>query len=260
MFFGVSTASFYPMHTEKALLFLAENGIKNIEIFLNSNLEIKGEVFKNMLCTVKEYGLNILSFHPLPVLDNLYLFSGYDRRKQEYFNVYRVYFEKMNMLGAKILVLHGAGNSIFCPNERYFERFAELYDLGQEYGITVAQENVHYCKSGSLEFLKEMSNALGEKANFVLDLKQAVRASYTGFDVFELIGEKIIHIHASDSGGKGDCLPVNAGDFDFNRFLSLLKKSGYEKGFLIELYSEDYDDYNELIESVKALEEIYAKI
>lgn len=260
MLFGVSTASLYPMHTEKALLYLAEQGVKNIEIFLNSNLELQGGIFDEMLCIKKHFGLNIVSFHPLPVLDNLYLFSGYDRRKQEYFDVYRIYFEKMNRLGAEILVMHGAGNGIFCSNERYFERFSELLGLGKDYGVTVAQENVHYCKSGSLEFLSEMKAVMGEDAKFVLDLKQAVRAGYTAFDVFERIGESVVHIHASDSGIKGDCLPVGKGEFEFSVFLSLLKRSGYEGSFIVELYSEDYDDYSELSQSVTLLEKMYSII
>lgn len=260
MLFGVSTASLYPLHTEKALLYLAEQGIKNTEIFINSNLELQGDIFKEILRIKEGYDLNIISFHPLPVLDNLYLFSGYDRRKQEYFDVYRIYFEKMNRLGARILVMHGAGNSIFCPNERYFERFSELIEIGREYNIVVAQENIHYCKSGSLDFLSEMKTALGDGAKFVLDLKQAVRAGYNGFDVFEKFGECIIHIHASDSGKNGDCLPVGKGEFDFPRFLSVLKHSGYDKSIIVELYREDYDDYAELIQSVDLLTSIFKKI
>ena len=34
----------------------------------------------------------------------------------------------------------------------------KLCDIAGTFGVTVAQENVHYCKSGKIEFLKMMKN------------------------------------------------------------------------------------------------------
>lgn len=256
MLFGVSTASLYPMYTEEALLYLAEQNIKNVEIFINSNAELHGGIFKRMLDIIKSYKLNVLSFHPLPILDNLFLFSDYDRRKQEFMQVYELYFKKMNELGAKILVIHGARADNKYSDKIYFERYNELYELGIKYNITVAQENVFYCKSGNLDFLSAMSRELGNNAKFVLDLKQAVRAGCTAFDIMDRVGEKIIHIHASDNGKKGDCLPIGKGEFDFKLFLSRLKEIGFNKGFLIELYRENFKEPDELKESVSILENV----
>ena len=41
---GVSTACLYPLETEKALYELAERGVKNVEIFVNSIDELEGQV------------------------------------------------------------------------------------------------------------------------------------------------------------------------------------------------------------------------
>ncbi|MDR0222468.1 MAG: sugar phosphate isomerase/epimerase [Oscillospiraceae bacterium] len=255
---GVSTASLYPMHTEDALLKLAETGVKNAEIFLNSTKELEGGIFSAIKAVVRDYGMNVMSAHPFSSpMETLFLFSSYDRRVDEMLDMYKRYFAAMTELGARIFVVHGAISSAKCGDGVYMERLSALIGAGREYGVTVAQENVSYCKSGSLSFLETLSREMGGEIKFVLDIKQALRAGYTAFDVLDGIGDKLIHLHLSDSDGEYDCLPPGTGDFDFAGFFGKLKASGYSGGAAVELYRSGYGDYTELAVCVRKLEEIY---
>ncbi len=250
---GASTASFYPMETEQALRFLAENGVKDIEIFVNCECEIKSPIREEIAAIIKEYDLNIISVHPLPTYESLYIFSGYERRLTYGFQMYGEYFEAARLWGARYLVLHGVNKDAHCPFERYVERFKQLYDLGISFDVTLLQENVFYCKSGNLKFLRDISTALGDSVSFVLDLKQAVRAGYSPFDVVNAVGEKIVHVHLSDNGPCGDCLPIGKGCFDFT---TLFDKLPAANSAVIELYREDYGEHIEIVESVKNIEKV----
>lgn len=48
MSIGVSSACMYPQETEKAFLFLAENGVKKTEIFFNGLSELKDGLLMNL--------------------------------------------------------------------------------------------------------------------------------------------------------------------------------------------------------------------
>jgi sugar phosphate isomerase/epimerase len=248
------------MHTEDALLTVARLGVKTAEIFLNSICELSGEIFCAIEQTVREYDLNITAVHPFSSpMETLFLFSSYDRRVVEIMDLYKRYFESMNRLNSKIFVLHGAYSKGKCSDERYTERFAALIELGNSHGITVAQENISYCRSGESEFLEMLSRQLGDSARFVLDIKQARRSGLDPLALLRKLGNKIIHLHLSDADEVHDCLPVGAGVFDFTELFTELKKVGYKGDAVVELYRENYGQYSELADSVINLEKLLEK-
>lgn len=254
---GVSSASLYPLHTEDAVREIAELGVKNMEIFINDISETKGEIFED-ICRIKEiYGINVLSLHPFSSpMETLFLFSDYDRRRSTFFDMYRRYFESMNRLGAEIFVLHGAILSAGCSDEHYIEQYLKLCDVATEYGVTVVQENISYCKSKDIAFLQRMKRECGGRAKFVLDIKQAVRSKLSPIDIIDALGDSIIHVHISDNKEGADCLPVGEGDFDFRRLISSLKSISYKGGLMIELYRRNFREPKELYDSMKKIEEI----
>lgn len=260
MFSGVSSASFYPLHTEKALRKLGEMGVKNAELFINDYSETKGEIFADILDTVKTYDMNIVSVHPFPPMESGYLFSEYDRRSNTNFEIYKHYFDCMNKLGAKIFVLHGAILSSKCSDERYFEKYVKLLDIADSFGVTIAQENICYCKSRDIAFLKRLKECCGERTKFLLDIKQAVRSEISPFEFIDTFGKDIIHIHISDNSPEGDCLPIGEGTFDFETFIKRLDEIGYNGALFVELYRENYNEYIELYNCMKKIQEIIAKL
>jgi sugar phosphate isomerase/epimerase len=264
---GISTACYYPMNTEEALLRLAQQGFGNIEIFINCDMELQDPVRAEIFRTVREYDLKVLSLHPVPGLENFYLFSDYERRKRQFMDTYEQYFGFMNELGAEILVFHGSNKMSRRSDELYMARFAELCTLAEKYSITVAQENVAYCKSGDLDFLVKMKNELNTK--FTLDMKQTLRSGFTPLEFLDKLGENIVHIHASDNHGilgsesfsdNNDCLPIGKGSFDFTGFFAKLREIKYEKGIILELYRENFQNDKQLEESIKKLVDICKNI
>jgi sugar phosphate isomerase/epimerase len=264
---GISTACFYPMNTEEALLCLAQQGFRNIEIFINCDMELENPIRAEIFKTIREYGLNIISVHPVPGWENFYLFSDYERRKQQFMKAYERYFDFMNEAGAEILVFHGSNKATRRSDELYIERFAELCTLAEKYSITVTQENVNYCKSGELDFLVRLKEELNTK--FTLDMKQTLRSGFTPLEFLDKLGENIVHIHASDNhgilgsesfGDNNDCLPIGRGSFDFAGFFAKLKEIDYKKGVILELYRENFSDSTDLKESVEKLVDIYKKL
>lgn len=258
---GVSTASLYPLHIEDAFAKLAEMGVSVVETFANSTCEAR-EPYLSQICGIRDsHGMTVTSFHPFSSpMESVFLFSTYDRRIEEMMSLYREFFGAMNRLGAKIFVLHGAIQSSKCTAEHYVKQFRLLSEAGREFGVTVAQENVSYCLSGDLEFLKMMKRELGEYANFVLDLKQARRSGADPFDYINALGKDIIHCHLSDANADRDCLPIGRGEFDFARFLETMLGLGYDGAFIVELYRENYGEFTELRESVDALSELVDKL
>ncbi len=258
---GVSTASLYPLHVEDAFAELCRLGIENIEVFANSVYEGGAECTTQIVAMRDEHKVNVTSFHPFSSpMESVFLFSTYDRRIDEMLTLYRSFFNSMNRLGAKIFVLHGAILSSKCPADHYVRQFRVLAEIGREYGITVAQENVSYCLSGSLDFLKSMKRELGDYANFVLDLKQARRSHANPFDYVRELGGSIIHTHLSDADSERDCLPIGKGNFDFAELIKQLCANGFDGAMIVELYRQNYGEFSELRDSYDYLNEILVKL
>lgn len=249
---GVSTACLYPDETESALRSLCEIGLDTFEIFFNADCELRGDIYKEIRQIVRDGSLNVISVHPYTsAVETMSLFGDYPRRLYEMMDIYKRYFEIMNELGAGVFILHGALKSAVCTDELYFERYSLLYEEGKKAGITVAQENVSYCKGGSLEFLKKMKNTLGENCGFVLDVKQALRSNTDPFEIISALGDSLVHFHLSDNSRNNDCVAVGKGSFDFPRFADTVKKLNSQWNIILELYSSGYENLNELKESIE---------
>ncbi len=257
---GVSSACLYPLHTEDSVRAIAELGVKNMEIFINDISETEGEIFDD-ICRIKEiYDINVLSVHPFSSpMETLFLFSDYDRRRSTFFDMYRRYFDCMTRLGAKIFVLHGAILSAGCSDEHYIEQYLKLCHIAEEYGVTVCQENISYCKSKDIGFLKKMKKECGGKAKFVLDIKQAVRSKLSPFDILDALGDSIIHVHVSDHREGADCLPIGGGNFDFPALIDRLATAGFDGGLMVELYRRNFGENKELFESMRKMEAFIEK-
>ena len=248
---GVSTACLYPTETEAALKMLYEAGLNTFEIFFNADCELSGPIYNEIRSTIRETGSEVVSVHPYTsAVETMSLFGNYYRRFTDIMETYKRYFEVMNELNAGIFVLHGALKSAECGEELYFERYLALRSLGKSFGVTVAQENVSYCKSGSLDFLKKMKAALGEECSFVLDVKQALRSGINCFDILNALGNSIVHCHLSDNTEEKDCVAVGKGRFDFAAFAKVLPKINYKGNIILELYKNGFDSLSELKESV----------
>ncbi len=254
MRFGISTSCFYPLPTEEAVRWLAEREVPYIEIFFNSLLETEAPLLSEMKRCLDASGTKVQSVHPYTsALEPLYFFSEYERRVDEAFDLYSRYFEAAAELGAEVFVLHGDRPGGFLSEEQTFERFARLAERGESFGIIVTQENVVRNRGRDLGYLVRMKEYLGSLAAFTLDLKQAIRSGYDPMEILNTLGRSVRHIHISDSDGESDCLPVGRGNADIAGFLGKLKELDYDGGVILELYRENYKEYEELTESLSVL-------
>ena len=157
----------------------------------------------------------------------------------------------MNIVGADIFVFHGGkgdkGKDFYC------ERYSKLFRLGKEFGVTVAVENVTRCQSRSSAFIRDISSILGNEFAFVLDTKQAIRAGETPFAFLDAAGKNVVHVHISDSGELGDCLPIGKGNFRFKPFLEKLHNLNPDASVVLELYRSGFSSISELISSYNIL-------
>ncbi len=253
---GVSTACLYPRLVEEALYDLALGGVSHVEIFINSHSELNKGFVDTMAKLMRRFDMTCRSLHPYTSeLETMMLFSDYARRTADYLDYCRRYFAAMQQLGATVFVLHGSRVPASSVNRaQYFERFQKLADLGDSFGIQVAQENVARCTAGSLEFLVDMKRALGKQARFVLDVKQAVRAREDPMQMQKALGENVVHVHISDHGEFGDCLLLGKGHFSLQPFLQELSASSPDCSVILELYRRSFSNTAELIQNYHLLE------
>lgn len=251
---GISSSCFYPKDTCESLKLLGEHGVKNSEIFLNTFSELDDSYVSELEKVKEYYGMNIPSIHPFTSgIEPMLFFTEYKKRLLDGLDLYSRYFEAAQRLGAKILVFHGDKKGSPTSNEIYAERYLALYELGQKYSVTVCQEDVPRCKCSDIEFILDMKRYLGEKVAFTADFKQAIRS---GMDVEEMIramGDRLLHVHISDSAPGQDCLAPSKGNADFDKLLGLLVECSNAQNIMIELYSKNFSGIDELIDSLDFL-------
>ena len=256
MNFGISTSCFYPRETEIAFRTLAELGNKTTEIFINARSEIDAPIFDELLEIRREYEINIVSVHSMASFaEGFFVFSNYERRHNDSLEFYKPFFEAEAKLGARFHVLHGAKKTTDVPKERYARQLRELIDVGKQFGISVAQENVVHYHSETPEFLKYLADEIGDDFKMVLDVKQARRAGIDPHRFIDILFSHIVHLHLSDFSPERDCtIPTGEGNFDFSSLFKRMNDLGYKGDAILEVYKDAYSDPKELIEGKEWLE------
>ena len=248
---GISIASMYPLETEKSLEFLGKNGVPVTEIFFNSPCELEPR-FTSLLNKIrKTHGIEIASIHPCgSVAEPYFLFSEYKRRYEEAFDFYKKYYLAAQKLGAGTVVIHGDSYAGSIPAEEYCRRLMAMNEEAAKYGVTISHENVNRFRAASPDFVKALSEMSNNAIKYTFDIKQAVRAGFGVFDMYNAMRRNVINVHISDHSEKGDCLLPGQGTFDFKRLFSALEADGFDGACLIEVYRGAYNEYCELLDSL----------
>ncbi len=257
MEFGLSTACLYPQETETTLAYYCKKQVEICELFINTYSELAPAYIDNLRRMCQDAGLRVVSVHPFTSgFEPFMMFTDYERRFEDFLELHRQYFEACATLGATVFVLHGDRRQSVCPDERYFQRYGRLRELGKRYGVRVAQENVVRCRSHSAEFIQAMRRALMDDVSFVLDIKQAVRTQQDVFAMIEAMGECLVHVHLSDHSERADCLPIGEGTLNISKLFSALGTVGFDGSVILELYRENFNEPDELFTSLSALKSI----
>ena len=252
---GISTSCFYPEQLRSAVCRLAERPPEVVEVFLNTYRETTPDFAHWVRDTLDAAGIRAVSVHPFTCpVETMLFFSEYEGRLEDALERYReLYFDFMHIVGAKILVLHGCMNHARVEEECYFERYARMREFARQEGIVLAQENVAPFKSHSVDFIRNMKRYLGNEVEFVLDIKQAVRAGEDVWAMLDAMGSRIVHTHVSDHREGFDCLPVGDGVFDFALYFRRLRSYGFSGSAVIELYRQNYRTAEDLFQAYDKL-------
>jgi sugar phosphate isomerase/epimerase len=228
-----------------------------MEIFVNTDCELEEDYIRGLRSILDTYGTKCVSLHPYTCpIEPMMFFSNYERRVEDGIKYYRKFFKAMNLLGADIFVFHGNKAVVPVEENLYFERYLKLAQVGREYGVTVAQENVVRCQCNTLHFMVNMVKQLGSDVKFVVDLKQAIRSKVSVYDIIESVGENIAHVHISDHTSEKDCLPVGSGILDMPKLLHALEEKSFNGVLMLELYRNNFSTVDELVNCYQYLENI----
>lgn len=254
---GISSACLYPMLTEDAIKLLVDNGVKHTEIFFNSFSELSRSFISDLRRILIPANVTVEAIHPFScVAEPLFLFSSYKRRFEDSLDQYRRYFEAAQLLKCHKFVLHGdRGERHSIDEKEYFERFAKLCEIAKAFDVIVLQENVSNFRSRDIDFIKRMSEYLGDVANFTFDVKQSVRAGADPFEMLDAMGKKVRHVHISDNDETHDCLVSGQGSFDTSKLFDRLKTIGYDGAVLLEVYRHNFKEEKELFEGLEFIKQ-----
>jgi sugar phosphate isomerase/epimerase len=163
-------------------------------------------------------------------------------------------------LDAKLWVFHPGqrtGIGQFYPGadfKQMCQSIQELYRVAEKYGINIGFENLPakywFLMNTPQEFMrlfKETNLPIG----ITMDLGHAnLEGQIQPF--FNLLADKITHIHASDNDGTEDQhYGVGCGNIDWNWFAQTLKKNGYNNSVIVE-------SMNNVPESIQKLKQLLA--
>lgn len=255
---GVSTACMYPRLLEEVVEEYGKSGIRVIELFINSYSEMSSNYINELQRRMNYYGIEVCSVHPFTSgLEPLMFFSEYPRRVSDMLDVYKRFFEICQQLSADVFVLHGDRKDSKTLPGFYAEQYNKLASAAAPFHVTVAQENICRCKSGDLDYMKKLSLLLGEDIKFVFDIKQAVRSGLNPFDVLDMMGDRVVHLHLNDHLPQKDCLLPGNGGFDFQRLAQLVKTYSHSPSMVIEVYRHDFQTTDDLLNSLNFLHKIF---
>ncbi|HBC95698.1 MAG TPA: sugar phosphate isomerase/epimerase [Clostridium sp.] len=246
---GLSSASFYPnVNTEDSVAVMKNLGFKLGELFLNSDSEYE-ESFGRLLLEQKlKNNFIINSVHAFSSSFEPYLFDEYKRRREDAFLKFKKVCKLAGLLGARCYTFHGMKYRKLkeVPRNFIFDVYNKLIYTAGEQGVKLCQENVFWCLSSNIDFLRELRDKCIYPIYFTLDIKQAYRAGKTPEEYIDVMGSALENLHLNDRDDKNSCLLPGKGNVDYKKILCKLKEIGYNKVGIIEVYSDNYKDYSQL--------------
>lgn len=269
MVIGMSTACFFPhMFTEDTVKQMAKMNIQNIEIFFCSFSEYRKSYIKELKKVVEDNGISVYSIHALSLQFEPQLFSSHPRARQDSLGIYQEVLEAGAELGAGVYVFHGPSNvkkaRKFSVNYPYTAEYADpLAQMAKGYGIKLAWENVHWCWYAEPDFPSKLLPLLStDNLYFTLDVKQAAQAGHDPSDYIAATKGRLANIHICDYERSAEHgiiprLPFQ-GDMDFESFRHTLADSQYDKGLMLEVYSHNYSDYDQLQNCFTQMESFFS--
>ncbi len=249
-----SNPKFCLLSAEEALR-TVERSFDGWEILAEKNLgwENRGEL-KDLLSTTD---LKVQIHAPL---NDLNIASHNPRLRRAALSELERSFEMASMFDAEIVTVHPG---IYSPLGRFWDgalktakgSLKELDEKGEEFGVTVALENMPQMWVSMCTTPSELSEFIEYSSlEFCFDAGHA----YTAGRLTEFLDLDIVpvNVHLHDNKGGDDLhLPLGEGEIDLGKVLKALSEKGYEGNWVIEGRGAD-----ELVQSKKVLEDLLSQI
>lgn len=255
---GISLASFYPEHPEDSIARAKALGFDTVELFVNTYSELQENYIEMLSALFEKHSLKVYSLHPFTsALENYMFFSPYDRRVADSVKLYEFYCNTAQKLGAKVINIHGDRGLGLSDLDKYSRCLEPLLELSTKTGITLAHENVFFNSVNHPEFVYKLREKLGFGAlKFTFDIKQANKGGSDPVEVCQAMGTDIINFHINDYDDEHICMLPGEGVVNYKKIFDILKANHYVGPALIEVYSNNYTDINQIKRSAEFLRSI----
>lgn len=254
---GISSACFYPKtNLEDSIKLMNNLGFKKGELFFNCPSEFEDDFVNRLIYERDKYDFCVNSVHGFSSFFEPYLFDKYKRRRCDMLK----YFKKMciagKRLGAKSYTFHGMRkvDTNFFDINHVIDIYNELIYTACDIGIELSQENVSWCISSNIEFLKNLKEKIKYPLKFTLDIKQGYKALVPIEKYISIMNKDIINVHINDRNCENVCLLPGMGEVDYKKLNDILKKLQYKGIYNMEVYNYNYSSYDEIIKSREYLE------
>ncbi|MEX1308774.1 MAG: sugar phosphate isomerase/epimerase [Eubacteriales bacterium] len=264
MKFGMSTACFFLReYTEDAMSEIGRMGIKNAEVFFSAAKEYDPAFVRELKKRADDYGVNIFSVHALTTQFEPQMFSAHDRQREEAYDTYKRVLEAAAILEAGVYVFHGPANIKIARKLKIDYAYtgqmvSQAAEMAKTYGVKFTYETVHWCWYAKPEFAQLLKPHLAtDNLYYTLDIKQAAQSKLPLLDYIDAMDGRLINIHMcdySEDENKGIIprLPFE-GQLDFSALKTKLKSIDYQGGMIIEVYANNYANYDALADNFSRL-------
>ncbi len=246
---GISTASFTGKKlTEDAFEVIHQLEIPCCEVFLASFSEYTKKFAE--LINERKGDTEIVSIHTLNQQYEPDLFSRMERPRKDSETILSKVARAAKIIGARYYTFHGPAMLRRVPYHFDYERLGtraeELCSFISKKGggLELCYENVHWCYFSNPDYITHLK-PYAPSLRTCLDVKQALQSGFAPEKYIETMGERLTNVHLCDYNNDKTYLP-GKGSYDFERLFGELLTRGYNGDAMIEVYSSDYESFDEL--------------
>lgn len=259
---GISTASYFLRElNEDAVKLISKTNAQVCEVFLASYSEYNQEFANKVLKSKGD--LEVHSIHSVTTQFEPQLYSDHPRAKKDAFSLLDGFLAAGKTLGAKYYTFHGVTrlkkSESVTDFAVYGKKTREIMESCQKYNITLSYENVHWAYYSYPSFFKQLKDYCPQLKG-TLDIKQAMQSGFNYRDYLDDMAGEIVTVHLSDYDNSGKTMLPGRGSFDFLDLFRQLKDVGFDGAAIIEVYKNDYGNYDEIKNSLDYINEIKYRV
>lgn len=259
---GISTASFFNrVQTESAFDILRQLRVDTTEVFLNTYSEYEKPFIDALI--PRRGNIRVHSVHCIGTQFEPQLFNANARVRGDAEILFRKVCYAGFMLGAKFYTFHGPVRLKKRDNEFDYQKLGnrvnQLIEIAQSYGMSISYENVYWAYGSFPDYFKQLLKVC-PRLYTTLDVKQAVLSGYDPIKFMDAMGSSISTVHLCDVDKQNKTALPGYGKVNFEKIFKELDRRNTNATALLEAYSRDYKDVNELKDSYNYLETLMERV